>query len=162
METRRDPLNYKTAILTQWAQVALMGIIYVVIPESPCECGLAFTRLYTHLFLGWFVKKGMKEKGMKTLNRLYGKISGYDAEEEYEILAATIKAEEAWALANKEIAWQAIFRGVNGVSLFSLFPCRADCEQWRTLISAWSLTAISFVGQSFLSKYVLITPAMMS
>jgi len=61
----------------------------------------------------------MKEKGMKTLNRLYGKIPGYDAEEEYEILAATIKAEEAWAKANKEIAWQAIFRGVNGVSLFS-------------------------------------------
>jgi hypothetical protein len=119
METRRDPLNWKTAILTQWAQVALMGIIYVVIPESPCKCILALTRLHTHFSLGWHVKKGMKEKGMKTLNRLYGKIPGYDAEEEYEILAVTIKAEEAWALSNKEIAWQAIFRGVNGVSLFS-------------------------------------------
>jgi len=40
METRRDPLNWKTAILTQWAQVALMGIIYVLIPESPCEFSL--------------------------------------------------------------------------------------------------------------------------
>jgi hypothetical protein len=60
----------------------------------------------------------MKEKGMKTLNRLYGKIPGYDVEEEYEILAATIKAEEAWASANKGIEWQAIFRGVNGVCVF--------------------------------------------
>jgi len=55
---------------------------------------------------------------MKTLNRLYGKIPGYDVEEEYEILAATIKAEEAWASANREIEWQAIFRGVNGVGVF--------------------------------------------
>jgi hypothetical protein len=67
----------------------------------------------------------MKEKGMKTLNRLYGKIPGYDAEEEYEILAATIKAEEAWASANKEIAWQAIFRGVNGVSAVHVKLIRA-------------------------------------
>lgn len=60
----------------------------------------------------------MKEKGMKTLQRLYGQIPDYDVEEEYEILAATVKAEEAWASANKEIAWQAIFRGVNGVGTF--------------------------------------------
>lgn len=60
----------------------------------------------------------MKDRGVKTLQRLYGKIPGYNVEEEYEILAATVKAEEIWAEANKEIAWQAIFRGVNGVSTF--------------------------------------------
>jgi len=94
----------------------------------------------------------MKEKGMKTLNRLYGKIPGYDVEEEYEILAATIQAEEAWASANKEIEWQAIFRGVNGVGVFRpRCTGNADSTQWRTFVSAWSLTAITFVGQSFLS-----------
>lgn len=77
---------------------------------------LVAIQIDSELTSGWHVKKGMKEKGIKTLNQLYGKIPGYSAEEEYEILALTIKAEESWAAANKEIAWQAIFRGVNGVS----------------------------------------------
>jgi len=40
MEGRRDPNNWITIVLTQWAQVGLMGFIYVfIIPESPCEYG---------------------------------------------------------------------------------------------------------------------------
>ena len=41
MEGRRDPNNWITIVLTQWAQVGLMGIIYVFIPESPCEYSLS-------------------------------------------------------------------------------------------------------------------------
>jgi MFS family permease len=38
IEHNRDPLNWRTIILSQWAQVGLMGIIYVLIlPESPCN-----------------------------------------------------------------------------------------------------------------------------
>jgi hypothetical protein len=38
VEHNRDPLNWRTIILSQWAQVGLMGIIYVLIlPESPCN-----------------------------------------------------------------------------------------------------------------------------
>ena len=40
MEGRRDPHNWITIVLTQWAQVGLMGIIYVFIPESPCVYSL--------------------------------------------------------------------------------------------------------------------------
>ncbi|WWD01005.1 hypothetical protein V866_007943 [Kwoniella sp. B9012] len=125
IEHNRDPLNWKTIILTQWSQVGIMGIIYVfLLPESPW----------------WYAKKGMHEKGKKVLQRLYGKVTGYDAEVEYGIIRRTVEAEEEFAATIKEIPWRAIFTGVNG---------------WRTLVSSYELTAGTFIGQTFLSTYTI-------
>lgn len=99
METRRDPLDWKTIILTQWSQVGIMGLIYVFLPETPW----------------WYARKGRAEDAKKILTRLYGKIQGYDVSVEYGIIAATVEQETIWATENKEVAWSAIFKGINGV-----------------------------------------------
>jgi len=37
MESRRNPNDWLTVVQTQWAQVGVMGIIYILLPESPCK-----------------------------------------------------------------------------------------------------------------------------
>jgi hypothetical protein len=102
MESRRDPLDWKTVILTQWSQVGLMGIIYLLIlPETPW----------------WCARKGRTEQGKGILRKLYGKIPGYDVDVEYAVISDTVAREVALAKKNAEVAWSAIFKGVNGVYL---------------------------------------------
>lgn len=101
LETKRDPLEWKTAVYTQWSQVGLMGIIYVfILPETPW----------------WHVRKGKAEQAKKTLRRLYGKIPGYDVDFEYQVIVDTVAREDAFAKESAEVPWSAIFKGINGVS----------------------------------------------
>jgi len=31
------PLDFRVAIYTQWAMLGILAVIFVIIPESPCE-----------------------------------------------------------------------------------------------------------------------------
>ncbi|KAJ5377257.1 uncharacterized protein N7496_004666 [Penicillium cataractarum] len=89
------PDNYITAVRIIWAPIGLMIFFFIFVPESP-----------------WFyVRRGDKEKAMKSLRWLYGNVEGYDFDEEYNIIAKTIEHErEALAAEPKYIH---LIQGVN-------------------------------------------------
>ncbi|OWZ56696.1 sugar transporter [Cryptococcus neoformans c45] len=96
------PDDFRTAIYTQWPMVGVMGIVFLLLPESPW----------------WLVSKGKLEKGSKMLSRYQGHLQGYSVEEEIAIMTATL--EEAKVIAKRqgqEGQW-AVFKGSN---LFRLF-----------------------------------------
>ncbi|WWC63091.1 uncharacterized protein I303_105690 [Kwoniella dejecticola CBS 10117] len=88
----------------------------------------------------WHARQGHHEKGVKSMARINSNVPGYNAELEYAIVRRTVEHERAYALSVKEVPWLSIFKGVNG---------------WRTFLSCYELTAAAFVGQSFLSTYVV-------
>ncbi|GFZ49942.1 hypothetical protein JCM24511_07345 [Saitozyma sp. JCM 24511] len=101
------PDNYLTPVYTQWAQIGIMGIIYLLVPESPY----------------WCATRGKHEQGIKTLAKINGSVSGYNVEEQYEIMREK---------------WYNIFRGVDG---------------FRTLVSMWAITAQQFLGLKVFFTY---------
>ncbi|KIM99972.1 hypothetical protein OIDMADRAFT_166109 [Oidiodendron maius Zn] len=92
-----DPLNYKTPILTQWAMVGLIGIIFAFLPESPW----------------WLASKGKLDEATKVLRLCNGGVEGYDIEEQIEIMTATVMVERQVAEVNKEVGRWAVFQGRN-------------------------------------------------
>lgn len=95
---QRHPDNYLLAMRILWAPVGLMIVCWVFIPESP-----------------WFyARRGNKEKAMKAMRQLYGGVKGYDFEEEYGIIARTIKHERE--MLQDRPRYIHIFKGINLVS----------------------------------------------
>ncbi|PMD16021.1 general substrate transporter [Hyaloscypha hepaticicola] len=92
-----DPLNYKTPIYTQWAMVIPIGIVFVLLPESPW----------------WLASKGKTEKAAKVLRLCNGGVEGYDIEEQIEVMTATVRVERMAAEINKEVGRWSIFQGRN-------------------------------------------------
>lgn len=92
------PNNWLTPILTQWAQIGLMLIIYLVIPESPA----------------WAASRGKAEKAKKSLQWLHREVPGYDVEHQYRLLAMAVEHEKELAAASRNEHWYAIFKGVDG------------------------------------------------
>ncbi|OCF30852.1 hypothetical protein I316_07485 [Kwoniella heveanensis BCC8398] len=126
MLRNHDQNNWLKVIYSEWSQVGIMGIIYVFcLPESTW----------------WYARQDKHDKGIKSLHRLYHKIPGYDAEVEYAIIRRTVEHERAFAIANKEVSYMSILKGVNG---------------WRTFVASYELLTATFVGQSFLSTYVVL------
>lgn len=95
-ETR--PEDYLTPIYTQWSQVGLMLLIYLVVPESPA----------------WLASRGREELGKKTLEKLNRGVPSYDAEHQYYLLNIMIEHERAVAAETRQEKWYAIFKGQNG------------------------------------------------
>ncbi|WRT68173.1 uncharacterized protein IL334_005148 [Kwoniella shivajii] len=91
------PDNFRTPIYTQWSQIGLMLIIYILLPESPM----------------WLASQGKEELAKKNMRRIYKGVEGFDVEQQYEALALTIAHEKAVATATGRDKWYAIFQGPN-------------------------------------------------
>ncbi|EAT78272.2 hypothetical protein SNOG_14401 [Parastagonospora nodorum SN15] len=94
-----SPLNFRTAILTQWAQIGLMAIIYLLIPESP----------------SWCVSVGNSTRAKRELKKLNRGVKDFNLEQNYQALVLVAEHEKAVAIEQKRENWYAIFQGVNGV-----------------------------------------------
>ncbi|KAF4969545.1 hypothetical protein FSARC_3228 [Fusarium sarcochroum] len=96
--SKTHPSNWLTPIYTQWAQVGLMLIIYLFLPESPA----------------WLATKGREEKAKKILRWLHRGVEGYDVDHQYHLLELNIEHETAVAAEQRKENWTDIFRGTDG------------------------------------------------
>jgi hypothetical protein len=117
--------------------IGLSIMIFVFLPESPCERFLAFS-IGPLLPIGWLVSKGKVDKARKVLESKYKNVKGYNIDGELAIIAATIEQQRAMAAAGKAEGPFAIFKGLNGK---------------RFLIGSWPKVLQQFVGLSIFSSY---------
>ncbi|KAK3306251.1 putative MFS alpha-glucoside transporter [Chaetomium strumarium] len=132
---RQHPHEYLTPILTQWAQIGLMLVIYVFLPESPA----------------WCVTRGDTDRARKALRQLNGRVQGYDLEHQLEVLVLAAEHERAVAVEQKREHWYAIFRGVDGL--------RTVIALWTNLSQQFlGLTLFSTFGTYFFQQAGLPDP----
>ena len=104
---RQNPLVWLTPIYTQWAQIGIMLLIYVFLPESP----------------SWCVNRGNFDQAKKELLKLNRGVNGYNVEYQLDILRHTVEHEKEVAQQQKAEHWYSIFRGTNGLrTIISLWP----------------------------------------
>ncbi|KAJ5635166.1 uncharacterized protein N7484_008479 [Penicillium longicatenatum] len=94
-----DATDYLTPIYTQWAQIGIMFIIYILVPESPA----------------WCVNAGKDDRAKKELLKLNGRVPNYDLERQFQVLALAVEHERAVAVEQRREKWYGIFQGVNGL-----------------------------------------------
>ncbi|VUC26714.1 unnamed protein product [Clonostachys rosea] len=134
---RKDPYNWLRPVLTQWAQVGLMLIIYIFLPESPAWCGT----------------KGDTERGKKALRRTHSGVDGYDVDYQYQILCLAVEHEKAIAAEQHRESWTAIFKGVNGF--------RTVVSLWTNMSTQFvGLTLFGTFGTYFFQQAGLDDPFM--
>ncbi|KZL80761.1 mfs alpha-glucoside transporter [Colletotrichum incanum] len=92
------PEDWLTPIYTQWSQIGLMIIIYILVPESPA----------------WCVTRGKLDAARKSLRRLYRDVEGYDLEQQLQLLVIAVDHELEVARTQKNVEWYAIFKSVDG------------------------------------------------
>ncbi|EEU48068.1 uncharacterized protein NECHADRAFT_31847 [Fusarium vanettenii 77-13-4] len=95
----KEPDNYLTPIYTQWSQIGLMIIIYLLVPESPA----------------WCASKGKEKEAKKMLHRLHWDIKDYDVDHQYNLLLINVEHERAIAAEQSREKWYNIFRGQDGL-----------------------------------------------
>lgn len=94
-----DPLNYKTPILTQWAMIGLMAIIFLIVPESPA----------------WCVSVGQEDRARKELLKVNRGVADFNVDRSLSALVLMCEHEKQIAQEQKREHWYAIFQGVNGI-----------------------------------------------
>ncbi|KAF7177449.1 hypothetical protein CNMCM7691_005702 [Aspergillus felis] len=97
--SRSDPTNYLTPVYTQWAQLGVMLIIYLLVPETPA----------------WCVSAGKLDRAKKELLKLHRGVKDYDADHQLQILVLAVEHERAVAIEQRREKWYAIFRGTDGL-----------------------------------------------
>ncbi|KAH7381976.1 general substrate transporter, partial [Cadophora sp. MPI-SDFR-AT-0126] len=97
--SKQDPYDYLTPINTQWAQVGLMLIIYVFVPESPV----------------WCVNHGKPERAKKALRYINKWTPNFDIEHAYNLLLINIEHENQVAAEQRSERWWSIFKGRDGI-----------------------------------------------
>lgn len=97
--SRSAPTNYLLPIYTQWAQLGLMLIIYIAVPETPL----------------WCISVGKMEMAKKMLRRLHRGIENYDVDHQTHVLTMALEHERALAIEQRREKWYAIFRGTDGL-----------------------------------------------
>lgn len=106
--SQSDPMDYLTPIYTQWSQIGLMLLIYLIIPESPV----------------WCVSKGKLDKARKTIRFLNIGVKDLDVEHQLHVIQLTLDHERTIAAEQRQERWYAIFKGTDGrrtvVSLWTL------------------------------------------
>lgn len=134
---KQHPNDYLTPIYTQWAQVGLMLIIYLFLPESPA----------------WCVTRGYTERARKALSKLNGRVEGYNLEHQLEILVLSVEHEKQVAKEQQREHWYAIFRGVDGF--------RTIVTLWTNLSQQFiGLTLFTTYGTYFFQQVHLADPFM--
>ncbi|KAL4900635.1 hypothetical protein BDW74DRAFT_182470 [Aspergillus multicolor] len=97
--SRSNPTDFRTPIYTQWAQLGLMLIIYLVVPETPA----------------WCVNAGKLDRAKKELLKLHRGVDNYDVDHQLQVLVMTAEHERALAVEQRREHWYEIFRGTNGL-----------------------------------------------
>ncbi|RSM14737.1 hypothetical protein BHE90_014669 [Fusarium euwallaceae] len=92
-----DSTNWLTPVYTQWAQIGLMLIIFIVIPESP----------------SWYASVNKTEQGKKSLGIIYGGIKDFDINRQYHLLEINIEHERAVTQTGEVAKWWEVFRGTD-------------------------------------------------
>ncbi|RSL64015.1 hypothetical protein CEP54_004882 [Fusarium duplospermum] len=95
----KEPDNYLTPIYTQWSQIGLMIIIYLLVPESPA----------------WCASKGKEKEAKKMLRKLHWDIKDYDVDHQYNLLLINVEHERAIAAEQSREKWYNIFKGQDGL-----------------------------------------------
>ncbi|KAF5529487.1 maltose permease [Fusarium napiforme] len=83
---RKNPNIWLTPIYTQWAQIGIMCLIYVFLPESPA----------------WCVSRGNADGAKKQLLRLNRGVFDYDEEHQYQTIVQTFGHEREVAAGQKK------------------------------------------------------------
>ncbi|KAL1864281.1 hypothetical protein VTK73DRAFT_5991 [Phialemonium thermophilum] len=134
---KKHPTEYLTPIYTQWAQIGLMIIIYVFLPESP----------------PWCVTRGDTVGAKKALRKLNYGVRDYNLDQQLEVLVLAVEHERAVAAEQKREHWYAIFRGVDGL--------RTVIALWTNLSQQFiGLTLFSTFGTYFFQQAGLPDPFM--
>ncbi|KAH2224408.1 hypothetical protein KXV37_008005 [Aspergillus fumigatus] len=97
--SRSDPTDYLTPVYTQWAQLGVMLLIYLLVPETPA----------------WCVSAGKLDRAKKELLKLHRGVKDYDADHQLQVLVLAIEHERAVAIEQRREKWYAIFRGTDGL-----------------------------------------------
>lgn len=130
---KRHPDNWLTPIYTQWAQIGLMLIIYVFLPESPA----------------WCITQGYIERARKELQTLYRGVDDFDIDHQIEVLTLGVEHEKAIAAEQNREKWYSIFRGVNGFrTLVSLWTNMSQQFIGLTLFSTFGTYFFQQAGVS--------------
>ncbi|KAI5197087.1 hypothetical protein AUEXF2481DRAFT_43028 [Aureobasidium subglaciale EXF-2481] len=104
---RLHPNVWLTPIYTQWAQIGLMLVIYIFLPESP----------------SWCVDRGHFDRAKKQMLKLNYGVVDYDVDHHFDILRCTVEHEKEVALLQKSEHWYSIFKGTDGLrTMISLWP----------------------------------------
>ncbi|KAM6516456.1 hypothetical protein FALCPG4_014639 [Fusarium falciforme] len=91
-------MDWLIPIYTQWAQIGLMLLIYVFLPESPA----------------WCVGRKNYERARKAMQQLHGRVPDYNIDQQLQVLILAAEHEEAVAAEQKRQSWVSIFRGTDG------------------------------------------------
>ena len=130
-----DSTNYLIPVYTQWAQVGLMILIYVFLPESPFSCAT----------------QRKDELAKRELHKLNHGVKGYNIEQQYQVLLAAVEYELALATEQRKEQWYAIFLGVNGT--------RTLASLWTYLTQQFiGLTVFYTFGTYFFQQAGLSNP----
>lgn len=136
---QNNPLNYLTAIFTQWGQIGLMLAIYLVLPESPA----------------WCITRGKTERARKSLLRLNKGVKDYNVDEQIHLLTIAVQHEADFAASQRSEKWYAIFKGIDGfrtlVALWTLM------SQQFTGLKLFSTFSTYFFQQAGLEDPFLVT-----
>ncbi|KAJ4328834.1 hypothetical protein N0V84_000621 [Fusarium piperis] len=117
-----NPYDFRDAIYTQWGMIGLILIIFLFLPESPW----------------WLASKGKTDQAAKVLNLCYGRVEGYNVQEQIDIMTATVAIERAQAERDEEVGPWAVFRGRNLI---------------RFIIAGWPKVTQQFVGLAVFNTY---------
>lgn len=129
------PNDWLVPIYTQWAQIGLMLLIYVFLPESPA----------------WCVERGYYDRARRSLRRLHYGVEGYDLETQLQVLVLAVEHEKAVATEQRRERWYNIFRGVDGL--------RTIVSMWTNLSQQFiGLTLFSTYGTYFFQQAGVADP----
>ncbi|PLB46494.1 general substrate transporter, partial [Aspergillus steynii IBT 23096] len=133
--SRTHPGNYLTPIYTQWAQLGLMLLIYLFVPESPA----------------WCVNAGKHDRAKKQLRTLYRRVDGFNIEQQFQVLVLAVEHERAIAVEQRREKWYSIFRGTDGL--------RTVISLWTNLSQQFiGLTLFGTFGTYFFQQTGLKDP----
>ncbi|ORX38163.1 general substrate transporter [Kockovaella imperatae] len=95
---RKYPYDWLKPLYVVWPLAGIIFVAIILLPESP-----------------WFyARRGNKEKAIKSLNRLYKGVPGYDVEEEYAVILRTLSHEQQMLdLQGGGESWLDLFRRGN-------------------------------------------------
>ncbi|KAL3485888.1 general substrate transporter [Aspergillus germanicus] len=130
-----SPTVWLTPIYTQWAQIGIMLIIYVFLPESPV----------------WCATRGDSTRAKRELLKLNRDVKDYNLEQQYQLLVLTVEHENQVAAEQKQQRWYAIFQGTNGL--------RTAVSLWPNLTQQFiGLTLFTTFGTYFFQQAGLADP----
>ncbi|RSL78605.1 hypothetical protein CEP52_003987 [Fusarium oligoseptatum] len=137
-----DRHDWLTPIYTQWAQIGLMIIIYLLVPESPA----------------WCVSRGKHEQAKRSLRILHHGVKDYDVDQQFQLLSMAIDHERTVAADQRREKWYAIFQGTDGLrTLIALWTLLTQQFIGLTLFGTFGSYFFQQAGISDPFKYTCIT-----